>query len=557
MTSFAFLFEAKSVQEYILRSGRLRHIVGASELLDSLAPDLLNDVLDALGLGRAQDLRFSREGGGAVYLFADSEGQRNAFADLWCLAVRQYAPGLEFVVATGEGMDDYQAFRNAHARLLSARNRQPPMLPAGTPVTRYAPRTGEPAVKQEKTLGLQDRATARFGLRQYWRKEKGGLTGRFAPELPGNAWPRNLDCDPEDPDGAAFPFLPDNRYLGLLHADGNGLGQLLMGLQYQVRAAPAGFVPLFRDFSTAVRETTLAAARHATETVLLPARGDADDDRSKTGAGLIPARPIVLGGDDLTILLRADLAVPFARAFLTWFEVESRTRIEQLRARHPAVAGILPECLTAGGGIAFVKSNHPFHLAHELAEGLAKAAKDRAKEARTDGEGRIAPTLAFHRVTTACHGDYAEILRTEMTCGPAQDPVVTTLGAYGLDDDCHELPALADLEALTALLAGEDMARGPARRILTLLGQDHDEARRHYARWREVMGQRHKDKLKGLDELLGRLCGAVADDLPVSADRKRVTGDLAACRTPLGDAAALLAVTYGSRREVLTTEEAA
>ena len=67
MTCYACLFEAKSIQDYILRSGRLRHIVGASELIDSLTGKLLDDVLEALKSVEDGEVRLSRRAGGAVY----------------------------------------------------------------------------------------------------------------------------------------------------------------------------------------------------------------------------------------------------------------------------------------------------------------------------------------------------------------------------------------------------------------------------------------------------------------------------------------------------------
>lgn len=542
MTCHACLFEAKSIQDYILRSGRLRHIVGASELIDSLTGNLLDDVLAALDLTEGEKVRFSRRAGGAVYLFSPQREARDAFRDLWSLVVRQYAPGLEFVIAQGEGATDYAAYQQALEELQAARNRQPPALPGGNPVTRYAPRTGQPAVKNDAKLGLQDVATDRFGLDCFWRR--GGLTAKFADtaSVPGDDWPRNLEYIPTAEEGAGFPFWPDNRYLGLIHADGNGLGQLLVQLGQQAQSDPEIFIALFRDFSTAIAEATHAAAHLATQEVLLPARGDPHDAKVP---GAVPARPIVLGGDDLTILVRADLAIPFTRMFLTAFEQKSREKIKPLRDQYPKITGV-PEALTAGAGIAFVKSNHPFHLAHELAESLARFAKDRAKEQK-DANGRIPPTLAFHRVTTASHGDYEDIRQQEMTHGPDSARAIATLGAYGVDP--RPPAALADLEALAQLLGREEMARGPARQLLTLLGQDFDDARRRYARWREVMKDRHADNLTALDNYLTRLCGDLADDLPISNAG-------APQATPLGDVATLLAVTTGASREPSRTEDA-
>ena len=545
MTCHACLFEAKSIQDYILRSGRLRHIVGASELIDSFTSELLDDVLVALGLAEGKDIKFSRRAGGAVYLFSTRREARDTFRDLWSLIMRQYAPGLEFMIAQGEGVTDYAAYQQALGGLQAARNRQPPTLPNGGPVTRYAPRTGQPAVSHDAKLGFQDAATSRFGLDRFWRR--GGLTAKFADKdsVSINAWPRNLEHNPSDGDRTDFPFWPDNHYLGLVHADGNGLGQLLIQLGEQVQSHPEMFIDLFRDFSTAITEATCAAAQDATQQVLLPARGNPHETKA---VGAIPARPIVLGGDDLTILVRADLAIPFTRTFLTAFEHRSREKLEPLHGKYPTIKGV-PEELTAGAGIAFVKSNHPFHLAHELAESLARFAKDRAKEQK-DTHGRIPPTLAFHRVTTASHGDYADIRQQEMTHGPDPARIITTLGAYRVDPPSSQLPALVDLEALAQLLGGEEMARGPARQLLTLLGQDFDGARRHYARWREVMNDRHADGLSTLDNYLRRLCGDLADDLPISK-----VGTPQA--TPLGDVATLLAVTAGATSEPARAEDTA
>lgn len=547
MTVYTCLFEAKSIQGYILRSGRLRHIVGASEMIESLTADLLDSVLEALCINEGKQVQFSRRAGGGVYLFCQERETRDAFRDLWSLVVRQYAPGLEFVVAGGQGSDAYTAYRQAREQLQAARNRLPADLPSGGPVTAYAARTGLPAVKGDGKLGMQDAATARFGLGDFWKL--GRLTKKFAAELPVDAWPRNLEHD-SGGGGRHFPFLPDNRYLGVLHADGNGLGQLLMRLGEDVKTAARAevFVPLFRDFSEVVARATEAAARDATRRVLLNTRRDVAEEEQDS----VPARPIVLGGDDLTVILRADIALPFARVFLESFERESHDRLVALRKKYKYIPG-LPDALTAGAGIAFVKSSHPFHLAHGLAESLAGYAKAAAKQNR-DTEGRIPPTVAFHRVTTGGHGEYARILETELTYGPQSERVRTTLGVYGIDPHSSGLPALNDLEELAGLLGGEELARGPTRQILTLLGRDLDDARRRYSRWREVMedrsGSDEGSVIKRMDALMTRLCGTLSTRLPVSK-----TGDPPA--TPLGDVVTLLSVSHGAAGDSRFNEESA
>ncbi|MBK1654892.1 hypothetical protein CKO29_09270 [Allochromatium vinosum] len=511
----------------------MRHIVGASELIDSLTRDLLDGVLDALDLSLKEAdgrVRFSRRAGGAVYLFTDERELRDGFRDLWTLTVRRYAPGLSFVVATGEGDSDHDAYEQARDRLLAARNRQAPALPAGTPVTRYAPRTGLPASCKDK-LGFQDEATARFGRDQFWKREHHGLIQRFAPDSVRDDWPRDLNYLPDESE-PLFPFLDDSRYLGLLHADGNGLGQLLMDLGEEVKERP-DFANLFKDVSESIQKATEAAAQWATQTVLEPRR-EVTGDGAK---GPYPARPIVLGGDDLTMLIRADLALPFAQVFLERFEQTSKEQMDALRGKYSDIKS-LPSALTAGAGVAFIKSNHPFYMAHELTEGLAKFAKDRAKNLRKDPKERIPPTLAFYRVTTASHGDYREVREQELTFGSDDERILTSLGAYGVDLQPEGLPALNDLQELARLFARESVARGPARQILTLIGQDLGEARRRYERWREVMHERDRNTLSEIDNLLQNLCVKLDPTLPVSLNGSGETPKI----SPLTDLLTLLAI---------------
>lgn len=542
--SFACLFEAKSIQDYILRSGRLRHLVGASELVDSLTRDLLDEVLAALG---GPPVRFSRRAGGAVYLFADDPETRDAFRDLWTLAVRCYAPGLSFVIANGEGADDYAAYGAAKDALQAARNRPAAALPAGTPVTRYAPRTGLPATQRHKRFGFQDEASQRFGLKRFCKRTDKGLIQRFDSDSWAEEWPNLLAPERDEPEGErsiVFPFLPDNRYLGLIHADGNGLGQLLMDLGEYAKRRPAIFTELFSAVSEAIQRATEQAAQESTAAILKPHRARKEDG----SLGPYPARPIVLGGDDLTILVRADLALPFAQRFMESFERASHDQMRLLQAKYPEIT-VIPECLTAGAGIAFIKSNHPFYLAHELTEALAKFAKDRAKSKRA-AQGRIPPTLAFHRITTATHGDYEGIRQQELTYGDGRDRICTSLGAYGIDPQPKDLPALADLIQFAELFRRESVARGPARQLLTLIGQDLDEARRRYTRWREVMGERDPQTLQAIDELLTRLCGTLAKDLPVSQQPDESQGERIKL-TPFADLLTLLAI---GRPEPLATQ---
>ncbi|HFD17047.1 MAG TPA: hypothetical protein ENJ38_12195 [Rhodospirillales bacterium] len=121
-----------------------------------------------------------------------------------------------------------------------------------------------------------------------------------------------------------------------------------------------------------------------------------------------------------------------------------------------------------------------------------------------------------------------------------EEVFVDTLGAYFLGKG-EERPRLEDLLALADLLGAEDMARGPTRTLLTLMGQSLGEAKNRYRRWLRVLGERDKEnksrRTEAFETLLSRLLEAQErhDPLPYAKDEKTEVW-----RTPLGDALALL-----------------
>ncbi|HYN78848.1 MAG TPA: hypothetical protein VES73_13790, partial [Lamprocystis sp. (in: g-proteobacteria)] len=322
MPVYTYLFEAKSIQSYLLTTNRLKEIVGGSEMVEALTGvgGLLDDARKAVG----GEITFSRRGGGAFFAFSEDESTRNRLADLWPLLVRQHAPDLEFVQARGHGDSAKAAYDDAHPRLLADRNRPQARYPQAAPLTIRNRRSGEPATtyarsKKGAKAEPVDAATAR---KLNGRFCKGAALGRrFAPDAPWESWPLNLAPADGDDDERNFPFLGEDRALALVHADGNGLGQLLIKLNQAMGANHGNYVEIFRAFSEAVSTATESAAQAATRKVLAGNQLE----------GVYPARPIVLGGDDLTMLVRADLALPFTRTFLAAFAAESELALREPR----------------------------------------------------------------------------------------------------------------------------------------------------------------------------------------------------------------------------------
>lgn len=500
---WSWAFEARSIQDYLFETGRLADAVGASLLVDRLtgdlasqgedaAPtDLLSCVLKAEGLdGR---LQFSRRAGGAFVAFSHERSDLVRARLAWHAALYANAPGLRW----SDGLaGDSSPKSAAAAALRQAQVRGQfdlPQLPEATPTQLRVARSGQPAQRMER-LGAEgvvpvDGAT--WARRRHRLMGGRRLTARFAPD-PELRWPTDLDPSPElAGDDTAFPFNGSNRDVAFVHADGNGLGALLRRLAAEVR--DEDYVETYANFSHAISRATQAAAVHATREVLLPA----------CNGRRVPARPLILGGDDLQIIVRADLALPFVQVFLREFERESAQHLQGLRKQLNLGAG---EGLTAAAGVLVAKASFPFAVAASRAGQLCDMAKKAIKrEARALGRAMPVSALGLERAQGAADSADDDGVRSFQP----------RLQAYAVTSERTRLPRLDDLQDLAQALGAAGAPRGPARRLLTDLYVDWALARERYRRMREMQGESAWRRIDAALQALGVPAGA---DLPMDAE---------------------------------------
>ena len=501
-TYHALLFELDSIQDFIFSTGRLRDVSGASELLDRLTnrdadDNLLDAVCRAAGLKVSDapaagkgEIVFSRRTGGAFYAFGRSEDDLNRLRALWTLAIQKAVPDLAYSLGMGAGETAAAAFEEARNALQADSGRLRSALPVAAPVAERSRRTGLPGVEYDTRGkdGVRDAATVR--RKAFADLSSSTFLDRFVPEessVKWNDWPRDLEPDADDP-RRAFPFRGESRILALVHADGNGLGLILQALNRAAGSRSDRFIALYSDFSALVERVTTRAAKEATRQVLLPARN---------GGGCLAARPILLGGDDITLLVRADLAMDYVHHFTEAFEAASRGELDDLKRRHD-LGDDLPEQLTLGIGLVYLRASQPFRMAVGLAESLTRVAK---QAARKIDEKAPPSSVAFYRVTSSLVEDYDALMEQTLTHRHGEETFIDTLGAYFLGE-ADRSPRLVDLLGLADLLGAEEMARGPARQLLTLMGLDAGEARARYRRWRTVMREERPEVLEKFDALM-------------------------------------------------------
>ena len=181
----------------------------------------------------------------------------------------------------------------------------------------------------------------------------------------------------------------DTEWVGIVHADGNGMGQLFLKFgELCGETTREGYFDALRRFSLSLDLCGVAAFRTALWKIYPEAI------RTSRKGWIASLVPLVLGGDDLTVLCDGRIALPFAAAYLTAFQAQ--TQKCKVLDQPSLIPTILEEKgwskLGAAAGIAITKPHYPFHRGYELAERLLKE----AKTAKTELDDVSRCSLDFH-----------------------------------------------------------------------------------------------------------------------------------------------------------------
>lgn len=498
MKYFSLFFEARGIQSYIFDSGKMKEMVGASELVKELCESKLDEVINHLKLEQIiptkkedsdkvanmtpNQIFFSRRSGGVfTAIFAD-KSMRDRFLSIWSILVTRLVPGLETVNAVYESDDLQKLIKETYDILGYNRNCSPPVLPEATPMHVLAPRTGKPAaeniISPDGSRGWTDEASI---IKQKIADSESSkaLSSSFLSSEYKNKFlfPKNLEYDNDEK--TEFPYRKDSRYLGLIHADGNGLGETLLSIRKQFTDG-AEYAVMLRLFSDHLEKSTREAAQKATAKLIAKYGKD---------SGILPMRPLVLGGDDLTVLVRADYAMDFTEDYCKAFEETTEGNFKYL---HESSGGKIPAKLTACAGIAYIKNNQPFMDAFELAESLCSASKKVSKDVKKkESRNYIPATVTSLVVTNSFIESYEAYKKRELTIKKGNKEYIATLGAYAFDENEKSIPTLKSLRNLCETFKKDGVTSSSVRQYATMIFGDENISREKWRRWIEILDKRH------------------------------------------------------------------
>jgi hypothetical protein len=394
--------DLRGIQRFVFASAQLRDVVGRSAMVRHVVDPDHGPLADAAGVTGAQVM--SAAGGRCVVRCPD-DGTARAFATHYSGALLRLCRDLDPVITQVPVTDSVALVLGTTLATDATRTSgewsgRGGIL--GLTITQPCAATGLPAEETDTDPSGSGRpaeqvTTAVLNARDLGRRQ----ATRFRDMLlPG--------------DGFDFPAQMDDlgrsvgsrSLVGVVHLDLDGLGSRLAAW---LKSLPANAnLDDIRIAETQIDEFVTGLARHIVQTVgeavdhsgpALTGRPDrlefalpyVDKPGPKQGTIMLPVRPVLAGGDDLTVLCDGRLAWSVVAAAFDYLTTTNNPP----KALH-ALGPMWTEPLTACAGVAVVSSGYPLSAAQQMANGLCGRAKREARSQVDRGGGRECH-VSWHR----------------------------------------------------------------------------------------------------------------------------------------------------------------
>ncbi len=474
----------QGIQGFIFETNKLKEIVGASELVETICTTKFEPFIKGKSVNRILTAA------GNIRLSSVNIEDLKELVLKFPKEAQEFAPGItlsqSIVKSKGDDIES-EDIDLLEQNLQTQRNIITRPIEISGCAIRRSLRTGKSAVSYENNNGNQSLIDS--GTRQKIEQTTNLIIEKLVPD--------NKDFNINE-EKYAFPkdmadiTHRECRWLAVIHADGNNLGKRIRELSRNENKPQLEF---YRQFSSKLEEATCKAAKHTFDQVI---REKIRQNEIKTNKGWFPFRPIVLGGDDISVICRADLAIEFVSTYLSEFEEETKNKFDGRK-------------ITACAGISFVKESYPFHYAIHLAEQLCSAAKNKSKKQNAED---VPSSLAFHKVHASYIDSYSDI--KENTLFAKESDIRFDYGPYTVKTVVDGMPHLSELTNKIESMESwkkknEPSPKSGLRKWLSELSNNKEAADQLLDRLNII----HKDKM---DEL--------GLENPVTDDNKTIVFDI-------------------------------
>lgn len=369
MARYLYGASVQGIQGFIFQTNKLKEVVGASEIVEQICSE---DFFTVADVTKGDQNLILAAAGNIKFIFEEKDKSKlENLVRIFPKYVMQKAPGITISQAIVPilGSNASDAISELEVKLKIQRNIVSMPLETGFMCLERSRRTGGVGINYKDNEVIDEATSAKIN-----NNESIKLFQKISALEEVKA--KDLAYDIEE-----ITASGNNKWIAVVHADGNGLGNILQNI-----GAKLSDENKFNTFSKVIEDSTLAALQSAFFAII-----------KKEEKFRFPIRPILVGGDDVTFIIRADLALDFTSKFLAEFEKITQDKFKQFDSVE--LKTHLAEGLTACAGIAYVKESYPLHYALDLAEQLTKDAKKMVKADGMPKKGNLPmSSLAFFKV---------------------------------------------------------------------------------------------------------------------------------------------------------------
>ena len=386
----AILFDVQSIQKYIFANNKLKANVGASFIVDRLFEDVLcKEIIEKLGVEADSTTWLTRSdsitslpkpvyvayiGGGNALVLVENEHERlvQDIVKKFTTQVLVQYPGLKVGATTGYITLDGTQFSTDLGQLYKQLKANqftlnPIVHPANTGLTTICDFSGDVA-DTTQNFGNEKRLVATSFTSKFEAFDAANSrlkTDLFGTEATDWVFPSELeDLGQNQSTEKSKTGIND---IAIVHIDGNNMGAHFRQCKTLERSA----------LSKRVATKTLESFKALVEWIV--AKYDIIDEHLELKDHMLPIRPIIVGGDDITFICNARIAVQ-----------ASHYLMQQLLSDKDGMS------ISSCAGIAVIPTSYPFFRGYEMAEQLCDSAKSKMREYN-----------AAHKINESCWMDFA------------------------------------------------------------------------------------------------------------------------------------------------------
>jgi DNA-directed RNA polymerase subunit RPC12/RpoP len=342
-----FCLDIDGIQDYIFNTNRVRTIVGASLIISRLnSYETVNLIRDKYGFGKKPEDEegFINSSGGHSKLIFENHDDAYEFDQI---IHRKYEEAGVSITTNIETFDpnsvrEYDVLKRAAARLAQSRyNKKAITALTSSPYFKICENCGKEYaqyfVKESDSLAMKDLVICRYCEAKLKEKvsEFAGLPFKFKSQLE--------------------EFKGRNGMIALVVMDGNNMAEKIDAVTSS--SADKAFSAL-KKFS---QKTEYIFSESIKETIISQQPGVQDKKDEEVDF----IRPIIVGGDDVCCVVKAEYGLEFAESLIQ--------KIKEKSIEHGD--NKFGDGIHMCAGIVFMRHNYPFNVGYRVAQSLLHSAK--------------------------------------------------------------------------------------------------------------------------------------------------------------------------------------